>query len=104
MPIPRLRAWALPDKIHWVVWCEHCARYHRHGAAPGYRVQHCGDRTVDIVDDRLVVRSRPYWTDGYILVGGEPAPHWLLADVQNSAPLGPARAVVTPVKHGGRWV
>jgi hypothetical protein len=104
MPIPRLRAWALPDKIHWVIWCEHCARYHRHGAAPGYRVQHSRDRTVDLVEDKVVVRSKPYWTGGYYLIGGEPAPRWLLADLRRGRPIGPALAVGTPVKCNGRWV
>jgi hypothetical protein len=26
-----------------VLWCDHCARWHTHGAMPGHRVAHCDD-------------------------------------------------------------
>ena len=39
----------------WLVWCKHCKKWHRHGAAKGHREAHCKDR-----------RS-PYWKIGYNL-------------------------------------
>ena len=29
--------------IYWLVWCEHCGTYHRHGPAEGHREAHCND-------------------------------------------------------------
>ena len=26
---------------YWLVWCEHCKVWHRHGAAEGHRESHC---------------------------------------------------------------
>jgi hypothetical protein len=40
---------------HWVVWCEHCRKWHHHGAAEGHREAHCKDS------------SSPYWKQGYNL-------------------------------------
>ena len=40
---------------HWVVWCKHCRKWHRHGAAEGHREAHCQDS------------SSPYWKQGYNL-------------------------------------
>ena len=39
----------------WVVWCKHCRKFHRHGAAEGHREAHCNDST------------SPYWKTGYNL-------------------------------------
>jgi hypothetical protein len=27
--------------VYWLVWCEHCGTYHRHGPAEGHREAHC---------------------------------------------------------------
>ena len=40
---------------HWLVWCKHCNKWHRHGAAEGHREAHCNDS------------SSPYWKTGYNL-------------------------------------
>jgi hypothetical protein len=42
----------------WMVWCKHCQRWHRHGAAEGHREAHCNDS------------ASPYWKSGYNLVFG----------------------------------
>ena len=39
----------------WVIWCKHCRKLHRHGAAEGHREAHCDDST------------SPYWKSGYNL-------------------------------------
>jgi len=36
-----LPAYADTDGIHWMVWCEHERRWHRHGAGEGGRASHC---------------------------------------------------------------
>jgi hypothetical protein len=41
--------------VRWLVWCKHCAVWHRHGPAEGHREAHC-------VDPRS-----PYWKSGYHL-------------------------------------
>ena len=41
--------------IRWLVWCRHCRRWHRHGAAEGHREVHCQDS------------NSPYWKQGYNL-------------------------------------
>jgi hypothetical protein len=76
---PEVIAYALPDNIHWVMWCEDCRRWHYHGAGPGHRVAHCHSRA-----------SR-YDHLGYILAGGEPAPAWVKKDLDRKRPRGPAR-------------
>lgn len=40
---------------HWVVWCKHRRKWHRHGAAEGHREAHCQDT------------GSPYWKQGYNL-------------------------------------
>ena len=40
---------------YWLVWCDHCRTYHRHGPAEGHREAHCNDPT------------SPYWKTGYNL-------------------------------------
>jgi len=46
---------AIDGGVRWVVWCDHCERWHDHGPAPGHREAHCGDR------------QSPYWKSGYNL-------------------------------------
>lgn len=41
--------------VRWMVWCEHCRNWHRHGAAEGHREAHCQDS------------NSPYWRQGYNL-------------------------------------
>ena len=41
--------------VRWLVWCDHCDVYHRHGPAEGHREAHCNDPT-----------SR-YWRSGFSL-------------------------------------
>ena len=41
--------------VRWLVWCEHCGVYHRHGPAEGHREAHCN------------APASPYWTNGYNL-------------------------------------
>ena len=40
---------------YWLVWCEHCQIWHRHGPAEGHREAHCTDQ------------DSPYWETGYNL-------------------------------------
>ena len=37
------------------MWCKHCKKWHRHGAAEGHREAHCNDS------------ASPYWKTGYNL-------------------------------------
>ena len=39
--IPVLQAIRVDDSF--VVWCQHCERWHIHGDQNGHRVAHCGD-------------------------------------------------------------
>jgi hypothetical protein len=76
---PELTAYMLPDGIYAVVWCAHCRLWHRHGEAIGdYRQAHC--RTT----------ASPYVGhgpgSGYKLIGGEPAPAWVLEDLRRERP------------------
>ncbi len=41
--------------VRWVIWCKHCRKWHRHGAAEGHREAHCNDS------------QSPYWKTGYNL-------------------------------------
>ena len=41
--------------VRWLVWCKHCRKWHRHGAAEGHREAHRTDS------------SSPYWNCGYNL-------------------------------------
>ena len=41
--------------VRWLVWCDHCDVYHRHGPAEGHREAHCNDP------------ASPYWKSGYNL-------------------------------------
>jgi hypothetical protein len=41
--------------VRWLVWCDHCDVYHRHGPAEGHREAHCNDS------------ASPYWNTGYNL-------------------------------------
>jgi hypothetical protein len=43
------------DVTCWIVWCRHCGKWHRHGAAEGHREAHCDDS------------ASPYWQTGYNL-------------------------------------
>ena len=54
---PTLPAYEVRIKggVYWVVWCKHCRKWHRHGAAEGHREAHCEDR------------HSPYWKTGYNL-------------------------------------
>ena len=40
----------------YYVWCDHCGKYHQHGAVDGPRVAHCADP------------ASPYKATGYTLV------------------------------------
>ncbi len=55
--LPKLDAFEtfVDGSRYWLVWCEHCRAWHRHGPAEGHRVAHCLDA------------ASPYWTSGYIL-------------------------------------
>jgi hypothetical protein len=96
---PRLRAWAHPDGIHWLVWCAHCERYHQHGAKAGFRVPHCATKLVCRGGKLVIVgrlgRDSPYWRTGYILVGGTPASKEMVADARCRNPRGPAVLGIT---------
>jgi hypothetical protein len=63
---PTLDAYAVPDGIHWVVYCPACQLWHWHGAAPGHRVQHCGDGKKFLGPKRGMVQF-PVMEDGYFL-------------------------------------
>ena len=41
--------------VRWLVWCDHCNTYHRHGPAEGHREAHCNDP------------ASPDWKTGYNL-------------------------------------
>ena len=41
--------------VYWLVWCDHCQVWHRHGPAEGHREAHCFDS------------GSPYWRQGYNL-------------------------------------
>jgi hypothetical protein len=96
---PELTAYMLPDGIYAVVWCAHCRLWHRHGEAIGdYRQAHC--RTT----------ASPYVGhgpgSGYKLIGGEPAPAWVLEDLRRERPNGPTNAATdsllsTPTEDHG---
>ncbi|CAH2606531.1 conserved protein of unknown function (plasmid) [Rhodovastum atsumiense] len=64
----------------YVIWCTHCRRWHRHGAAmAGHRVAHC-----------TTPRS-PYSATGYVLEDAGPATDAILADMRRRKPRGVAR-------------
>ena len=64
---------------HFVVWCDHCHRWHFHSRENGHRVAHCHAR-----------KSR-YDETGYSLHCIGSAPPAVLKDVKLSRPKGPAR-------------
>jgi len=33
----------IDDRWYYVVWCDHCDKWHRHGPAEGHRQAHCRD-------------------------------------------------------------
>lgn len=72
---PELTAYITPaPRQRYIVWCGHCKRWHRHGTASlGHRVAHCAEP------------HSPYASSGYILVGGEPAPTWVLKQFEEAA-------------------
>ena len=45
----------IEDVTYWLVWCKHCRKWHRHGAAEGHREAHCQDS------------ASGYWKCGYNL-------------------------------------
>ena len=45
----------IDGSVYWLVWCEHCSAWHRHGQGEGHRESHCTDE------------ASPYWLDGYNL-------------------------------------
>ena len=53
---PVLRTYAYKDR--WLIWCDHCATLHRHGAGPGHRTDHCREA------------DSPYRETGYIVAPG----------------------------------
>ena len=63
---------------HFVVWCDHCRRWHFHSREDGHRVAHCGDRS-------------PYVETGYSLRCVGAAPPAVLKDLSLVRPKGPAR-------------
>ncbi len=58
---PVVLAWKLPDQPSTAgFYCQHCKRYHYHGASDGERVAHC-------------VKPSPFKETGYVLKIAEPA-------------------------------
>jgi hypothetical protein len=45
--IPTLPAYEafLNESTYWLVWCDHCREWHRHGPMNGHREAHCSDET-----------------------------------------------------------
>ena len=54
---PTLSAYSaeVNDSVYWLVWCDYCEVWHRHGPAEGHREAHCKD------EESL------YWKCGYNL-------------------------------------
>jgi hypothetical protein len=54
---PTVPAYAafIDGSTYWLVWCEHCGTWHRHGPAEGHWEAHCDDP------------ASPYWRTGYNL-------------------------------------
>ena len=63
----------------FVVWCDHCRRWHCHSREDGHRVAHCADR------------QSPYDETGYSLRCIGAAPPAVLKDLSLVRPKGPAR-------------
>ena len=57
LPLPTLNAYErfIDGSTYWLMWCEDCQVWHRHGPAEGKREAHCTGR------------ESPYWRDGYVL-------------------------------------
>ena len=62
----------------FVVWCDHCRRWHFHSREDGHRVAHCGDRS-------------PYVETGYSLRCIGAAPPAVLKELNLVRQKGPAR-------------
>ena len=54
---PTLSAYSatVDGSTYWLVWCEYCGLWHKHGPAEGHREAHCVDS------------DSPYWKNGYNL-------------------------------------
>lgn len=54
---PVLSAYEVVNRgvVRWIVWCDHCRQWHKHGPAEGHREAHCSDS------------DSPYWRMGYNL-------------------------------------
>lgn len=74
---------AFDTGYQFVVWCDHCRRWHFHSRGNGHRVAHC------------YVPNSPYDNPGYSLHCVGAAPPAVLKDVKLSRPKGPARLGIT---------
>ena len=62
--VPTLPAYEafVNESTYWLVWCDHCQTWHRHGPMNEHREAHCSDE------------SSPFWKSGYNI---EYAGKWL---------------------------